>query len=346
MRFSVIIPVYNAEKYIEQTLCELLKQDRTLFEIVLVDDGSRDKSGEICDRYADDHPDQIKVIHQQNQGQLAARWNGIQMAVGEYCLFQDADDSLEAGCFEEMNEILTRQNDPDMLIYSFIYEYQDGTSKRANTLYRGEQVIQNKADLYRVFFTGTLLNNVWTKLVKRTVLMNCELDVNRYTVLRCAEDRLHSMEMLTRAGSVVYCDRPWYHYRLMDGSVTRQYTPDAIDRFNDSDLYEITKEYISQWQLDPGEYGLRLIAGYADHTVYVFDLFYKKARRADRKRLFAYDWSRFLPDEVLRCYPADPYINSVKKKYLDRILKRRRAAIAVYVGKRELKKKLKAKLKG
>lgn len=343
MKFSIIIPVYNAELYLEQTILHTLQQKQADFEIVLVDDGSRDCSGQICDRLSQEHPGKIRVVHQENQGQLAARIHGIQAAGGEYCLFLDADDALRENCLKEMQALLEKYRNPDLVIYSFRYVNEDGTSRPAEKIKEEEWVYPEKADLYPLFFTTTLLNNVWTKLIRREVLLRCEIDVEKYKHLRCSEDRLHSMEMVTQAQSVVYTSQEWYSYRLVAGSMTRQFTPAAIDRFNDSALYEISGEYLRKWQMDTPVWRARLDAKWVDGMIYAFNRFYMLCE--DKKSVLAYDWQSFLPGSVKEDYRNNPELNAVKKELTGWILEKRKAKIDWYIWKRETRKRLKALVK-
>ena len=95
MTFSVVIPVYNVKDYLEKCIDSVLAQTSDDTEIILVDDGSTDgESGQICDRYAEKHPDQIRVIHQNNRGVSSARNSGIRAATGEFIVFIDGDDYI------------------------------------------------------------------------------------------------------------------------------------------------------------------------------------------------------------------------------------------------------------
>ena len=102
LKFSVLIPVYNTEKYIEECLQSVLNQTYQDFEIILVDDGSTDSSGVICDNYQKDYPEKIKVKHKENQGQLASRCVAIKEAKGDYCIFVDSDDSIKNNLLENL----------------------------------------------------------------------------------------------------------------------------------------------------------------------------------------------------------------------------------------------------
>lgn len=316
MKFSIIVPVYNAEKFIESTITQTLMQSFLSFELLLVDDGSEDETGRICDRYAEKYPEKLRVVHQENQGQLAARCSGIRAARGEYCLFLDADDALAEDCLSEMQALLAQYDNPDIVIYSFRYVNEDGASRPAKKLYDGEWLYQEKSELYPYFLTTTLLNNVWTKLVKREVLLRCRIDMERFKSLRCSEDRLHSMEMLTQAQTVLYTSREWYRYCLVAGSVTREYTPAAICRFNDSILYGITEDYLKKWGMNTEPWQNRLQASWSKSSLYVLDRFYYGVRPSQRGKVLAYPWLTFLPEEL----PVSRILENPELKASDKYL--------------------------
>ena len=125
MKFSVLIPVYNTEKYLEECLQSVLNQTFQDFEIVIVDDGSTDNSSLICYRHQEQYPDKIKVIHKENQGLISARRVGIANATGDYCIFVDSDDYIEKELLNELSRVLSQDEAIDVLIYSFKY-VQDG----------------------------------------------------------------------------------------------------------------------------------------------------------------------------------------------------------------------------
>ena len=96
--FSVVVPVYNAQLHIDQCVNSILAQGREDIEVVLVDDGSTDSSGAICDAYAAKHPSMVKVVHKENQGPLIARVEGFAVSKGRYIMSADADDAIFARC--------------------------------------------------------------------------------------------------------------------------------------------------------------------------------------------------------------------------------------------------------
>lgn len=121
-KLSVIVPVYNAELTIRKCVDSLLAQTISDFEVVLVDDGSPDRCGSICDEYAQQDP-RVKVIHQQNGGVSVARQTGIDNAIGEYTIHVDSDDWVEPTELEELYK-KAKEDDADMVICDF-YENDD-----------------------------------------------------------------------------------------------------------------------------------------------------------------------------------------------------------------------------
>ena len=113
--FSIVIPVYNAEKYLGECVESVLSQSVTDFELILVNDGSTDKSGHLCDRFAL-RDERVKVIHQQNSGHITARMNGVSAAVGDYIMFLDSDDYWLDGALSAVANNLERFG-CDMLVF-------------------------------------------------------------------------------------------------------------------------------------------------------------------------------------------------------------------------------------
>ncbi len=126
MKFSFIIPIYNVENYLCKCLDSILAQTYKDYEIILIDDGSRDRSGEIADAYAEKYPEKIRVFHQKNGGQGEARNTGIAMARGKYLLMVDSDDYIAEWMLEVAEKYLDKYDD-DILIFNFITEEINGT---------------------------------------------------------------------------------------------------------------------------------------------------------------------------------------------------------------------------
>ncbi len=342
MKFSVIIPVYNAEKHLETAVDNVLKQTVESLEIILVDDGSTDGTKVICDGYATKFPDTIKVVHQANSGQLVSRCRGIQVATGDYCLFMDADDLLVDGIFDVFTDLLNKYRNPDLLIYSFMYEYEDGSRKEAVKLADDEKVFAGDGmqSLYELLFFGTVLNNVWTKLVRTDVLRKCDFEEDKYAVLRCAEDRLQSMEIVAKATNAVYTTKALYRYRLVSGSMTRDYSPERIGRFNTVMMYEKTVEYMRNWNMYCSPWREMMEAGWFGTALHVFDRFYENVRTmSQRRQVLDYDWSLFIPEDLQHAYMENPCLNDIRKRLWDDLVSKRICRVRLYMWKRDIRRK-------
>ena len=214
MTFSIVVPVYNAERYLAACAASVTAQTEPDWELILVDDGSAGECARLCDGLADTD-ERIRALHKENGGPLLARLSGIAEAKGDYVLFLDADDALRPACLRTLRDAVVRHGSPDMLIYSFDYEDPDGAVTPAPKLFSGERAFsgEEKRALYEQFLAGTLLNNVWTKAVKRAVFSREAPDYAPFASLRCAEDRLLSMVWTSNAASVVYLPERLYRYR-------------------------------------------------------------------------------------------------------------------------------------
>lgn len=344
MKFSVLIPVYNCEKYICDAVNSVFEQTYKDFEIVLVDDGSVDKSAELCDKLAEKYPDKIKVIHQKNSGQLISRCNAIKASSGDYCLFLDADDIYLHGTLEKLNELITEYNSPDMIVFSFYYN-RNGVLEKSKTivddtvLYEGELLKK----IHTEFLYGILLNSVCLKAVRRDIAVSSIDDFSAYKQLRCSEDRFQSLKMLVNSKRIVYTNTPLYQYRLFEGSTTRAYSCETISRFNNKVLYSEEKNLLKIWNMDDSEFEEKLVSKWADYPLYVMDLFYFNVKRSDRKSVIRYKWADFLPNEIdENRINNNSYINLKKKKLWNMIFREKYFSIRLHFIKKNLYKTLRA----
>ena len=349
MRYSVIIPAFNASRYLGECLNSLIGETNHELEIIVVDDGSTDDTGGIGDEFAKRHPETVKVIHQPNGGQFMARCRGGEAATGDYCLFLDADDFLAPNAFSAFDSLLEQYHCPDLIIFSFTYEYEDGTCRSARKLRPNEHLFNesDKQELYTAFFTETLLNNVWTKLVSRECLRKCRFEPEKYAELRCSEDRLQSMEIVSCAESVLYTPMPLYRYRLLGGTTTRDYSPESIARFNTKMTFGKSMEYMKRWGLTLSPWKEKMEAGWFHYAIYVFDSFFVNAKSvAQKKKVLAFDWDGFIPDEVKGAYASNPELNETKKAIWRAILEKQYWKIQWYVWKRDFRKWIKKWIRG
>jgi glycosyltransferase involved in cell wall biosynthesis len=218
---SVIVPVYNAEKYLNRCLDSLLAQTYQDFELLLVNDGSSDNSGIICERYAQ-RDERISVFHQQNQGVAAARQRGIDMASGAYSIHVDPDDWVEPTMLEEIYAEAKASN-ADMVICDFLVEYSQKTQ------YASQRVRKCNAEycLSRMM-SGRIHGSLCNKLI-RTELYK-KYDIRFHEGINYCEDYLICVQLFLRGVKISYLPKAFYHYDQIvnENSATRKLTKDII----------------------------------------------------------------------------------------------------------------------
>lgn len=219
-RLSIIIPVYNAEEYLDRCLESVVEQSFTSFEVILVDDGSSDSSPLICDRYSATDP-RFRTIHKENGGVSSARNAGLNLAKGEYVMFVDSDDALLPDALERMFEEIV---DEDIVIGGYT-TYIGGIP--------GKEVLPLKACSYRgeemaSFFDDNIKRNCemldapWSKMFRRRTIGNLRFNAD----LSYAEDKLFVFSYMSVCSSVRTCCFPVYAYHMRAGSLGSDRTSD------------------------------------------------------------------------------------------------------------------------
>ena len=300
MKFSILVPVYNVEKYLEQCVEALLNQTFSGgYEIILVDDGSTDFSGRICDEYAKNHPHKIRVIHKENQGLVSARQAGIDAAEGEYSLFVDSDDFAESNLLEAIDTVLEENPHTDTVIYSFRYFADGKKTDRKKEFCQGQKVFtaENKNEIYEALMYTTFVTALWVKAVRTEILRNDPTDYSRYYDKNMAEDWFRSISLLTAADKIVYINEPLYNYRTNEESISRSFRPETIGKKNTLYVYDRFRKYLPLWGMDDTEHIQRLDARWLNEVAYTFKQYYEHARNAEeRKAVVDFNWASMLPE--------------------------------------------------
>ena len=239
-KVSIVVPVYKVEKYIENCIESLVSQTLREIEIILVDDGSPDKCGEICDVYAA-RDNRIKVLHKKNAGVSAARNDGLLQASGEYILFCDSDDWMEKDACEKLYSAATKSN-ADIAIGDVYMAYDSG-EKKAVKFYENEFCIEDRdriddmirADIYRTYCVNPPKEGVafgyggpWNKLVRREMLLDNEINFD-LRVKGVFDDILYTAYILYNAKRICYIHENVYNYRMVASSITHSYKPNVIE---------------------------------------------------------------------------------------------------------------------
>lgn len=209
---SVIIPVYNKEKYIEKCIDSVLSQSYKNLEIILVDDGSVDNSGKILDSYLE-RDNRIKVFHIKNGGVLAARNFGVKHSTGQYLSFIDADDTVETKYLEKLLKVLL-DNNCDISQCNYSNVVKGITTPVADT---GEILIQSSDEAIEYILSGKkYVVGLWPKLYKRELFNN----IPEYSGIKVNEDYIINFCAFQNANKTVFIDLPLYNYFCNEDSVT------------------------------------------------------------------------------------------------------------------------------
>ena len=202
---SIIVPVYKVEKYIRQCVDSLLAQTYRNIEVILVDDGSPDHCGKICDEYAAKDC-RVKVIHQQNGGVSVARQTGIDHATGKYSIHADPDDWVELNMIEELVAKAVADN-ADMVICDF---YRESKSEKTYDCQNPGDDLSASAVLRKIL-SQQLHGSCCNKLVNRSRIEGIGFTPEDLCIL---EDELYNIRILARKIKVSYLPKAFYHYRV------------------------------------------------------------------------------------------------------------------------------------
>ena len=217
MRFSVLIPVYNVEKFLPKCIDGLCQQTYKDFEVILVDDGSTDLSAKLCDDFCKKNKN-IKVIHKKNEGLISARREAIKNAEGEYCIFCDSDDFLEKNALQELEKII-EENNSDLILYN-AYIYNNGQKELFfNNVFK-EGKIDNKKNIYNKLLLEYSINAIWLKAVKRDII-DIEKDYTKFYKFNFGEDLLQTIPLVKKAEKIYYLNKALYNYRIESGMMRR-----------------------------------------------------------------------------------------------------------------------------
>lgn len=216
---SVIVPIYNAEKWICKCIDSVLNQSYRDIEVILVDDGSTDNSLEICEEYALKDK-RVRVIHQGNQGALKARLNAISIANGDWISFVDSDDWIEPDMYEKLLGLA--QSDTQIIWGELFLEYHD--SRQIITKFD----VRNDGEyLIKQILKGNIEAWMCNKLFKRELLLDSDIDM--YSAHMMYEDIFWSIQIFIKKPRIIYTSQPFYHYnRTNEDAVTSSKLSDGM----------------------------------------------------------------------------------------------------------------------
>lgn len=210
---TIIVPGFNIENYVRPCIDSIVNQSYKNLEIILVNDGSTDRTGEIFDDYAKKDK-RIKVLHKVNGGVSSARNAALCHAIGEYVLFVDGDDWLEKNAIKMLVDVVTL-HDSDVVLFEYSVDYTDGQ----NVVYLHPELQGSMTIQQAIENTITPVNRfVWSKLYKRSILRDVLFD----EAIHLGEDTLFACEAMNNGKSAYFIAKPLYHYVQSNNSATRK----------------------------------------------------------------------------------------------------------------------------
>ena len=233
--FSIIVPIYKVEKYLNKCIDSILNQTYQDFELILVDDGSPDNCPQICDEYAEKDK-RVRVIHKNNAGLVAARNTGIKAAKGEYVCYVDGDDWILDNLLQTVWDKAISKYDVEMVVYSAVRQFTDTQEQIPKAVPEGlYNKNKLKIDVYpymmyhsrKTYSTGLIFPVAWNKIFKRDFLLKHYCKEER---IRMGEDNAFIFECLYAAENVFFCDDILYIYNQLNvESMVHSYDSNRFD---------------------------------------------------------------------------------------------------------------------
>lgn len=234
MDVSVIIPVYNTEKYLNACVDSILLQADVSLEIILVDDGSTDASPIICDDYAQKH-ENIHVLHIQNSGPATAKNEGLKLAQGNYIAFTDSDDKMEPLMLHKMVSA-GYKNNADIVCCNYKQIDEQGNVTHLNSTNQ-KYVLNHEEGLIHFFSKNKIYSQCWTKLYKRQMLFDNHIE--NAPGLRTDEDFIFNIRAFVHAKTTVIVDEPLYEYTHREKSLAHAYFKSHINQYIDNRIQRV-----------------------------------------------------------------------------------------------------------
>lgn len=208
---SIIVPVYNVEKYLDNCIQSIINQTFQDWELILVDDGSTDNCPNICDRYQlSNH--RIITIHKQNGGLSSARNSGIDLANGDYITFVDSDDDIAPNTYSENIAILEANPNIELLVYPMILDYNNENKRKNN---EKKILLEDKREIFLAWYNHNPIDkSSCTKIFRRDIIKPC-----RYPVGHVHEDFFFFLDLIPKLNCIQISNQGEYHYYSREGSI-------------------------------------------------------------------------------------------------------------------------------
>lgn len=238
----MIVPIYNVEKYIDRCVKSICEQSYKNLEIILVDDGSLDRCGAICDVYAN-HDSRIIVVHKENGGLSDARNAGLNICRGKYVTFIDSDDYIELDYIETLYSALI-ENQADISIGDYLYETENGLTINSFLNSGKVKILNRKEAIGELCRLKLFSNSAWAKLYPADFFSDI-----RYPKGKIYEDIPVTYRLILKANKIAFCEKPIYHYIYRLQAISKgSFKPQRLDalqfvRQMKGDIAQIYPEY-------------------------------------------------------------------------------------------------------
>lgn len=332
MRFSVLIPVYKVERYLDACMGSVLNGTFSDYEIVAVDDGSPDRCPAMLDAYERAYPDRVRVIHQRNGGLISARRTAIAAARGDYIVFLDSDDALRSDALRVLSDTF-EQTGADMVICTYTNVYETGAEIDSEAVFPDGTVFsgREKERIYAELIRGWRLNNLWIKAIRRELVQGDPTDYSPYFPNPNAEDLLQTLYPVTHAERIVYRAVPLYRYLRRSDSISAIVMKGEIEKQSNESVMRLLRDYMRVWGMDTPEWRSVYHTRRLNNLISLFFQHYRAARTAgERRRVMRLDWMGLLTNEDLG-YFYHNNLNRVKQAQLIAIRYRIKALLDLFV---------------
>ena len=246
MKYSVIIPVYNVEKYIDRCLKSIISQNYDDLEIIVIDNGSTDSSGSICDTYASEYSN-ISVYHIENHGVGSARNFGLSKA-REFIYFVDSDDYLVGNLFADFADKLV--SDLDLVVFSYYNSFEEDLTEKSRTEkslpFKGSYDKDGFIKIFKELFLSDMLYTVWNKIYRREFLLENNLSFEQYEL---GEDVRFNLDVYRNVNKIYLSQDSYYVYVIgRNGSAMSGYNPKRL-QYQLQEL-KLVDKLLEDWHLD------------------------------------------------------------------------------------------------
>ena len=281
-KISIIVPVYNAEQYLECCISSVLNQTMDDFELILVNDGSTDSSGEICEKYKDKDP-RVIVLHKENGGGAGATRNlGLTVANGEYVTFMDADDWMQPDMLEIMYSA-AKEESADVVICGYRYIFNENRESTDNyNQFLPRQTIcgkDNVKDFFVKYFPDGLVGYPWNKLYRLDVLRDNNLS---FTLMRRMQDGVFNLHFFGYAEKCVVLEAPLYNYRASQAITKRKLPQDFYDLLESFAIQYYTQ--ISKWNYQAEKVEQPIVKHFLNEFVSAIENIYINSKTSAQER--------------------------------------------------------------